>query len=68
MNNNRNIATCTDTGLFTDPTDPAFNFVPKMGTAPCTLVDAGTATGAPNHDFAGTPRTGNIDIGAFEAK
>jgi hypothetical protein len=69
-NNNRNLDSCTAAGLFTDPA--TFKFVPKAGAAPCTLIDAGTNTGAPNHDLAGTarpqPSSGTVDIGAFEAK
>jgi hypothetical protein len=67
LNNNRDIQTCTLAGLFTDPTDPVFNFIPKKGTAPCTLVDAGTAIGAPGHDFNGSMYVNTPDIGAFEA-
>jgi hypothetical protein len=44
----------------------------KLGTKPCTLVDQGTNTGAPNHDLDGTarpqPASGTDDIGCYEAK
>ena len=67
-----NTTTCTMANLFVDPTGafPAGNFLPKKGgTAPCTLVDVGTNTGAPKLDIVGTSRPQNniCDVGAYES-
>jgi hypothetical protein len=63
-------APCTAASLFTDPGNGNFSPV-KGGSPPCTLVNQGTNTGAPDHDYAGTPRPqpagGADDIGAYEA-
>jgi hypothetical protein len=44
----------------------------KGGMRPCTLIDQGTNTGAPNHDLDGTsrpqPTSGTDDIGCYEAQ
>jgi hypothetical protein len=63
--------TCAATDLFVDPNNN--NFAPKKGgTTPCSLVNDGTNTGAPDHDLVGTPRPqppgGTDDIGCYEAK
>src|SRR5262249_25513566 len=66
-NNNRDLKTCTAADIF--PTPAGGNFAPKKDATPaCTLVDVGTNTGAPDHDFTGAPRSGPVDIGAFEAR
>jgi hypothetical protein len=67
-----NTTTCTMANLFVDPTGtfPAGNYPPKKGgTAPCTLVDVGTNTGAPPFDIVGTKRPQNnvCDVGAYES-
>ncbi len=64
------VAGCTVGDLLVNPSGG--NFHPKKsGTAPCTLIDLGTNTGAPGHDLDGTarpqPSTGTDDIGCYEA-
>lgn len=70
MLNNEDLAGCVPTTLFVDSTKG--DFTPKKGSAaPCNLVDQGTTTGAPDHDYAGVSRPqplgGKDDIGALEA-
>ncbi|HXU69483.1 MAG TPA: choice-of-anchor Q domain-containing protein, partial [Polyangia bacterium] len=62
---------CGVNDLLADP--PNGDYRPKkMTVKPCTLIDQGTNTGAPDHDLAGTsrpqPASGTDDIGAYEAK
>lgn len=62
---------CLASDLFVDPANAIFR--PRKGGArPCTLVDQGTNSNAPDHDLDGNPRPlpvgGNVDIGAYEAK
>jgi hypothetical protein len=69
--NNQELATCAATDLFVAPASGQYQ--PKKGvSAPCTLVDDGTNSGAPDHDLTGTPRPqplgGTADIGCYEAK
>ncbi|MCU1279968.1 MAG: putative cell wall binding repeat 2-containing protein [bacterium] len=71
--NNENIPLtgCGVADLLLDPAGG--NFHPKTsGTAPCTLVNQGTNTGAPDHDLDGTsrpqPTSGTDDIGCYETK
>jgi hypothetical protein len=65
------VSGCSLADLLVDPTNGDFH--PRKGGArPCTLIDQGTNTGAPNHDLDGTPRpqppSGTDDIGCYEAK
>jgi hypothetical protein len=71
--NNVNIPVtgCGVSDLLINPSQGDFH--PKKGGAkPCTLIDQGTNTNAPNHDLDGTsrpqPASGTDDIGCYEAK
>ena len=70
--NNENIPLtgCSLSDLLVDPTNSDYH-PKKGGTRPCTLVDQGFNTGAPNHALDGTPRPqpagGTDDIGCYEA-
>jgi hypothetical protein len=70
-NENIPITGCAVTDLLVDPANGDFH--PKKGGAvPCTLVNQGTNTNAPDHDLDGTarpqPTAGTDDIGCYEAK
>lgn len=62
---------CALTDLLVDPTNGDFH-PKKGGMRPCTLIDQGTNTGAPDHDLDGVsrpqPSSGTDDIGCYEAK
>lgn len=53
--------------IFDNPTTGDYH-PKKGGSAPCTLVGLGTATGAPMRDLEGTTRPSPPSIGALEAK
>lgn len=70
-NENIPITGCGVPDLLVNPSQGDYH--PKKGGArPCTLVDQGTNTGAPDHDLEGTarpqPASGTDDIGCYEAK
>lgn len=69
--NNLDLTGCTAAMLFANASGGDYSPV-KGGAKPCTLVDQGTNVGAPDHDYAGTPRPqpigGTDDVGAYEAR
>lgn len=61
---------CSQAQIFVDAANGDYH--PEKGNPrPCTLVDQGTLSGAPDHDLDGTarpqPAGGSFDIGAYEA-
>jgi hypothetical protein len=70
-NENIPITGCGVPDLLVDPAHGDYH-PKKGGTRPCTLVDQGTNTGAPDHDLDGVsrpqPASGTDDIGCYEAK
>jgi hypothetical protein len=70
-NHNQDLMGCSPS-IF-DSTNVANPYTPaKGGLKPCSLVDDGTNTGAPDHDLIGTsrpqPSAGMFDIGCYEAR
>jgi len=71
--NNQNIPLtgCAVADLLVNPSQGDYH-PKKGGAAPCTLIDKGTNTNAPDHDLEGTsrpqPPSGTDDIGCYEAK